>query len=219
MKHVFIIFVLLWLVACQRPQVHVYSDELLPSQRVQIETRFAELGVEAHFTGVQSPAIYRQPQLFYHPEDVNKALFLAIEQSIKKLGYRALHTNVFNKENHYYSQGNLGLYFPTKEQKLALPKLLSADNCEHGSLRIEVMNNGKWRLLNQAQVHGLWEYEAPYLTLRWFNGEGMVQQAYQGKLHTVITQIGEKEAVTFSALGHRTYMLPILNCDLQTIFI
>ncbi|BBN82004.1 hypothetical protein PA25_19890 [Pseudoalteromonas sp. A25] len=207
------------MVACQSPTVHIYSRDLSQLERSKLQSLFETENIQFKFTNLQSPTHYREPYLLYHPQDSDQALISAVERVVREVGFNRLNTQVFNKENHYYTQGNMGLYFPAKNNhSVELPELLFTHQCTTTDLQVHIKQNGKWIARNQTDLHGTWQYVEPYLTLHWFDGSGMVQQAYQGRIHTVPTKLGPRNAVTFTVLGHRSYPLALLNCDLQAIF-
>ncbi|OHU96010.1 hypothetical protein BIW53_09425 [Pseudoalteromonas byunsanensis] len=207
------------MVACQSPTVHIYSRDLSQLERSRVQSLFETENIHFKFTNLQSPDHYHEPYLLYHPQDSDQALISAVERVVREVGFNRLNTQVFNKKNHYYTQGNMGLYFPAKNShSVELPELLFTHQCTTTDMQIHIKQNGKWMARNQTDLQGKWQYVEPYLTLHWFDGSGMVQQAYQGRIHTVPTKLGPRNAVTFTVLGHRSYPLALLNCDLQAIF-
>ncbi|OHU87762.1 MULTISPECIES: hypothetical protein [Pseudoalteromonas] len=218
MKALFPLLLALLIAACQSPVIHIYSRDLSQAQHAKIQALLEIEKVRYQFTNLQSPERYNQPSLLYHPQDSDQTLISAVERVVKGMGYEGLSIQVFSKDNHYYTQGNMGLYFPTKMREVVVPDLLFTHECADIDMQIQMKHTGQWVARNQTDLKGKWQYIEPYLTLLWFDGAGMVQQAYQGKTHTVTTKLGQRNAVTFSALGHRSYPLPILNCDLQAVF-
>jgi hypothetical protein len=209
--------------ACQQPVVHVYHESLSDLQRFQLKQQFDQQQINYEFTELATPDKYNTPHLLYFPGDVTEAYIQNIEQIVRGLGFDRFDSQVFSRTGHYYTRGNLGLYFPSAHSQRVLPELLFSHNCGNTDFRIHIKTNGQWTAIDSPDdLKGLtleWEFNEPFLTLRRYFDDGTYQQqAYQAKQHQVRTLQGYKPAVTYEVLGHRTYSFSLFNCDLQAIF-
>tara|TARA_Y100000588_G_C13917691_1_gene780083 strand:- start:79 stop:765 length:687 start_codon:yes stop_codon:yes gene_type:complete len=214
---------LLVLSACQQPVVHIYHEGLSDTQRFQLKQQFEQQQIRYEFTELATPDKYSTPHLLYFPGDVTEAYIQNVERIVRGLGFDRFDSQVFSHTGHYYTKGNLGLYFPSAYSERVLPELLFAHNCGDQDFQVNIKTNGQWTAMNSpVDIKGLkleWEFSEPFLTLRRHFDDGTYQQqAYQAKQHQVRTLQGYKPAVTYEVLGHRTYSFSLFNCDLQAIF-
>ena len=93
-------------------------------------------------------------------------------------------------------------------------------NCEDEHLQVNIKPSGKWQLFGneKMQIKGIWHYTKPYLTLKFNLDQQHFQQIYRGRQHIVQTLQGPKKATTFTVFGDKRQNVPLLRCDLQTIF-
>jgi len=214
---------LIMLLGCQQPTMHIYHDGLNDIQRFQLKEQLDAQQIKYAFTELTTPEKYDAPHLVYFPGDVEQTYIENIEQIVRGLGYDSFNTKLFSQTGHYYTRGNLGLYFPSARSERVLPELLFANDCDQYDFQIHIKTNGKWSALNSKEdltTHRLnWEFNTPFLTLkRYFSDGSYQQQVYQAESHQVLTLQGYKPAVTYKVMGHREYALSIFNCDLQAIF-
>ena len=214
---------MLCLSACQQPLVHVYHEGLSDIQRFELKKQLEQSQVNFEFTELPTPDKYATPHLLYFPGDVDQTYIQGIESIVRKLGYESFDSKVFSQTGHFYTRGNLGLYFPSSRSERELPELLFAHNCGDEDFQIHIKSNGHWAVMNSpidtTDLKLKWEFNEPFLTLRRHFDDGTYQQqAYQVKKHKVRTLQGDKPAVTYEVMGHRGYSFSIFNCDLQAIF-
>ncbi|TLX45807.1 hypothetical protein C1E24_17095 [Pseudoalteromonas phenolica] len=214
---------LLVLSACQQPVVHIYHEGLSDTQRFQLKQQLEQQQINYEFTELATPDKYNTPHLLYFPGDVTEAYIQNVERIVKGLGFDRFDSQVFSHTGHYYTKGNLGLYFPSAYSERVLPELLFAHNCGDQDFQIHIKTNGQWTAMNSPiDLKGLdlkWEfYETFFKLRRYFDDGTFQQQVYQIKQHQVRTLQGYKPAVTYEVLGHRDYSFSLFNCDLQAIF-
>ncbi|TMP36484.1 hypothetical protein [Pseudoalteromonas rubra] len=213
----------LLLSACSTvPVVHVFHSSLDDTQQKILVSQLEQADINYVLNDLPVPVEYTSDnntvRLNRFPADQNEALLSQLAEVVHVLGYSGLDVQDFNGEYHRFSEGNYGLYFPGDRSQVRLPDVLHSHNCAMDPFKIELNTSGEWSLTGTV-TKGQWQYIDPYLTLMWNDGRGAMQQAYQMTSHIVQTRFGEKPALTFEVMGHRSYAaLPIFNCDLQVIF-
>ncbi|MBQ4846650.1 hypothetical protein [Pseudoalteromonas sp. MMG005] len=214
-----------WLVLCvgcqSNSKVHVYHAVLEENKQSILTNELDALGIEYRLNNVIPKRVYDNPTLFYFPGDLTQSIVDEVTLLVNKLGFERLDTRVFNHDNHFYSQGNLGLYFPALASKQVAPNLLYTHDCSGHDSRVVLRAERQWReegVLSTHNVSGGWQYEAPYLTLIYTGQYGRIQQAYREEHHQVMTLQGPKKATTYHVLGHREYPVKLFNCDLRVIY-
>lgn len=212
---------LLFCIGCHAPKMHVFYSGLDKAQWVELTKKLDREGVtylpNSHLGGTE----YRQPTLVYFPSDLTTEFVEKLTVVVKSLGFERLDVNVFNRHKHFYSKGNLGLYFPIQNKQTAFPNLLYSADCDYADSRLTLLASGRWRAFSRdisPYIEGKWQYHAPYLTLIYAGTHGEFQQVYEAQQHQVITLQGPKKATTYQVLGHNSYPLALFNCNLQIIF-
>ncbi|KAF7788456.1 hypothetical protein PRUB_a3125 [Pseudoalteromonas rubra] len=209
--------------ACStQPVVHVFHASLDDTQQQRLVSQLEQANIHYVLNDLPVPPEYNSDgdtvRLNRFPADQNAALISQLSEVVNALGYAGLDVQDFNGEFHRFSEGNYGLYFPGVMTSVSLPEVVHSHDCEMDAFQIELKTSGDWILTGTA-TQGQWQYNAPYLTLIWNDGRGAMQQAYQMTSHTVKTMFGEKPALTYQVMGHRSYAaIPIFNCDLQVIY-
>ncbi|AZZ99728.1 hypothetical protein [Pseudoalteromonas sp. R3] len=213
----------LFLSACSnQPLVHVFHSSLDDTKQQLLVNQLEQANINYVLNDLPVPVEYTSDsntvRLNRFPADQNDALISQLSEVVRGLGYAGLNVQDFNGEYHRFSEGNYGLYFPGDGSQVRLPNVVHSHDCAMDPFQIELSTSGDWNLTGTA-TKGQWQYIDPYLTLIWNDGRGAMQQAYQMRSHTVQTRFGEKPAVTFQVMGHRSYAaIPIFNCDLQVIY-
>lgn len=216
-----LLFLLLLCIGCSSSQVHVFDSGLNKAQWTKLLKRLDREGINYKLNTLSSVTEYSHPTLVYFPGDLNAELLQQLTTTVQSLGFERLDVRVFNRHTHFYTKGNLGLYFPVQNKHDALPDLLYSVDCKHPDIRITLMKNGRWRATNHDVAHfteGHWQYDPPYLTLIHAGKYGQMQQAFKAKQHQVMTLQGPKNATTYQVLGHKSYSLALFNCNLQIIY-
>ena len=212
---------LLFCIGCHAPKMHVFYSGLDKAQWVELTKKLDREGFtylpNSHLGGTE----YRHPTLVYFPSDLTTEFVEKLTVVVKSLGFERLDVNVFNRHKHFYSKGNLGLYFPIQNKQTAFPNLLYSADCDYADSRLTLLVSGRWRAFGRdisPYIEGKWQYHAPYLTLIYAGTHGEFQQVYEALQHQVNTLQGPKKATTYQVLGHNSYPLALFNCNLQIIF-
>ncbi|WP_440054841.1 hypothetical protein ACSLBF_01365 [Pseudoalteromonas sp. T1lg65] len=213
-----LIIMALILSGCSKNTIHIYEVGLKPDSKQQLINELEARGINYHFTDLPVPERYDGAHLNVHPLELESKQVYDLKEIVASLGFKYVEIEPFNKENHRYTPGNIGLYLVQNRQAQQLPEVLFADNCDSDELKITFKPSGKWQLIDSNQ-HGTWQFEMGYLTLFWYE-EGNkypYRQAYEQSDEMVNTFFGPKPAKRYTRIDSFKKPVSIMNCDLQVI--
>jgi hypothetical protein len=206
------------LTACQQPTIYVYTQDLSQDRLQQLDNALSAQTLPYLYTQLPVPSAFSAATIILSSKQILSQKTEHLASLLQDLGYLP-HVSYTSLENHYYDNGNIGLYIknPNADVKFTMPSALFTTGCLDDRFNGMAANffekHVVFKLPNGADVQLDWEYIYNYLVIYYRN----TSQSYTHLTPLVATPFGEKPSDTFN-FNAQIDNPKILNCSLQIVY-